>query len=212
VQPDTAAQLVKYEPFMMQDKPVVKASVLLPSTWLRLNHTQGLAREMMRVGGKLRNLVHFDLADEHLISDGALEMYDYLIHLEGDVMEASTAEKIRSWVEEGGIFLYTGRIESVEGALLFEDRGPEYRGTGLLYGVSAACEDDTLALLRKWFYVEPPCGKAPIPAVCTDIDGVCGVVLESGRAFLYNPTDAPVRSDVNGIMHTVEPNTIVQVR
>jgi hypothetical protein len=212
VKPDNAVQLEKYEPFMMQDKPVVKACVLLPSTWLRLNYTQGLAREMMRIGGKLRSLVHFDLADEFLIADGALDQYDYLIHLEGDVMEASTAAKIRSWVEAGGVFLYTGRIESVEGTLLFENTGPAHCGKGLLYGVNASAEDETLALLRRWFHVEPPCGKALIPAVCADIGGVCGVVLESGRAFLYNSTDVPAQKAVDGTLHTVEPHTIIQVR
>lgn len=212
VQPDNAAQLVKYQPFMMQDRPIVKVSVLLPSTWLRLNYTQGMAREMMRLGRTLRQLAHFDLTDELLIADGALEAYDYLIHLQGDVMEATTAAKIRSWVEAGGVFLYTGRIESVDGTILFESKGLERHGSGLLCGVSATCEADTLALLRKWFHVEPPCGKAPIPAVSNEIDGVCGVVFESGRAFLYNSSDAPVRKAVDGIVHTVEPHTIVQVR
>lgn len=212
VQPDNAAQLVKYEPFMVQDTPVVKACVLLPSTWLRLNYTQGMAREMMRIGGKLRHLVHFDLADELLIADGVLDRYDYLIHLQGDVMEAATAETIRTWVEGGGVFLHTGRIESVEGTTLFGRPGAERRGDGLLYGVNASAEDETLALLRQWFYFDPPCGKAPIPAVCTEADGVCGVVFESGRAFLYNPTGAAVRVAVDGSRHTVEANAIIQVR
>ena len=127
-------------------------------------------------------------------------------------LEASTAEKMRSWVEAGGVFLYTGRIESVEGTILFENKGPEHCGKGLLYGVNASAEDETLALLRRWFHVEPPCGKALIPAVCADIGGVCGVVLESGRAFLYNGTDVPARKAVDGTLHTVEPHTIVQVR
>jgi hypothetical protein len=58
----------------------------------------------------------FDVVDEPLIKDDALQHYRVLIWLEGDVFEAGTLQKIRSWVEQGGVLLRLGstRVSTVE--------------------------------------------------------------------------------------------------
>ena len=61
-----------------------------------------------------------DVVDERLVSDGFLNSYRVLIWPTGNVAEADTLQKIKTWVENGGTLLIAGleTIKTVE-----QDRG-----------------------------------------------------------------------------------------
>ena len=117
VQPDAQTVFRRYRRLMVVDPPVVEVAVLYPQTYHYLHPENGFPRLFLELGQELRDLVHFDIVDENLVADGALARYRYLVHLEGNVFERSTLEKIAAWARGGGVFcgLLPHEIETVEG-------------------------------------------------------------------------------------------------
>ena len=96
--------------------PVVDVAMFFPSTAVRLADV-GEA-PTMRIGcSKARDLFAFDIVDERMIRDGALERYRLLIFWEGTVIEQDALEKIAEWVQAGGVAVAYdfGKVSSVEG-------------------------------------------------------------------------------------------------
>jgi hypothetical protein len=229
VNPIAAAEQFKtYRPLMLIDPPMVEVAVLFPQTDHYLHPEEAFPQRFLDRAAELRDLVHFDIVDEALIRDGALENYRYLVHLDGRVFERSTLEKIDAWVRQGGVFcaLLDGKVESVEGettltASLFAGGGAPGpaavapRGAGAVCGVAggATNKEACLRLLQRVFYQEPP-GRdhKPVESVDRDRDGVYGVVLRSGRALLYNPSGQEKLKAVDGRQFRLPPASIVEVR
>lgn len=236
VQPEAQAVFRRYRRLMIVDPPVVEVAVLYPQTYHYLHPEHGFPPLLLELGQELRDLVHFDILDENLIADGALARYRYLIHLEGDVFERSTLERIGEWVRGGGVFcgLLPHDIETVEGDRMAFAQLPNEVGTALdspaprgpaahihPVGAGAVCllkggrqdKQEYVRMLRDVLYLHPP-GKdrRPVPSIDTDMDGIYGVVLRSGRSLLYNPSGPSKSKIVHGVRYDLPPASIVEVK
>ncbi|MGD0898064.1 MAG: family 14 glycosylhydrolase, partial [Thermoguttaceae bacterium] len=224
VQPKAQEVFRQYRRLMVFDPPVVEVAVLFPQTYHYLQPKVPFPGLFLELGQELRDFVHFDIVDENLVADGALARYRYLIHLEGTVFEQSTVKKIAAWVEAGGVFsgLFSGNLETVERDATVPD-WLQVDGAGgirrLGRGAVAVCKGGRrekqayFLRLKDVLYSNPP-GKErrPVPAVDTDADGVYGVVLQSGRALLYNPSGQTKTKTVRGVRYDLPPASIVEVK
>lgn len=69
----------------------------------------------------MRDIMDFDVLDENLITDGALEKYKVLIMTDGNFLERETFESILAWITDGGILFLTDQqmaLETIEGEKL----------------------------------------------------------------------------------------------
>lgn len=90
-----------------------------PTTDHRLRPAQSQPVRLWDVCLESRDLLEFDVLDERLIADGALDRYRALAIVEGSVIEAATIARLRAWQQAGGLLLAVdyGPIETVEGDL-----------------------------------------------------------------------------------------------
>ena len=95
---------------------VVDVAMFFPSTAVRLADV-GEAPTMRLGCAWARDLFAFDIVDERMIRDGALDRYRLLVFWEGQVVEQEVLEKIAQWVEAGGVAVAYdfGKVTSVEG-------------------------------------------------------------------------------------------------
>jgi hypothetical protein len=102
--------------YLVVGRPVVDVAMFYPSTAVRLADV-GEA-PTLRLGCKqARDLFAFDIVDERMIRDGALERYRLLVFWEGTVVEQDVLDKIVEWVQAGGVVAAYdfGKVTNVEG-------------------------------------------------------------------------------------------------
>ncbi len=107
----------RYGKFLRVEKPVVDVAMFYPTTTHLLQPDIGYPQMLEQGCAALRDVLNYDIVDERLIQDGALDRYRILVLWEGTVVEAGTLEKIRDWVARGGVLVAYdfGKIETVEG-------------------------------------------------------------------------------------------------
>ena len=111
-------QLRMYKDHMTGARPVVDVAMFNPTIEHRLNcgasHFNPHTYSVCEVG---RDMFDYDIVDESLIRDGALENYRVLVYTQGNVTEGFALAKIAAWVRRGGALLTCdlGKVESVEG-------------------------------------------------------------------------------------------------
>lgn len=107
----------KYGKYLRCERPVVDVAMFYPSTYqmLRPNSPAPLLFEQGCTA--IRDILNYDILDERMITDGALDRYRVLVLWEGTVVEADALAAIRNWVSRGGVVAAYdfGKIESVEG-------------------------------------------------------------------------------------------------
>ena len=82
-------------------EPIVKAAVFFPNTSIAF---EPLILDLLyKQCAKLRDVLDFDLLDENMIRDGALEKYQELLVLKGEIPEGEVSEKIKNWSKKGGV-------------------------------------------------------------------------------------------------------------
>jgi hypothetical protein len=86
-------------------KPIIEIAVLYPNTAISVNPTTIDA--LHNQCSQLRRSFDLDLIDEHMIADGKLDNYKFLIILSGKWIKAITLSKIKNWIATGGIFIST---------------------------------------------------------------------------------------------------------
>lgn len=108
----------EYAAFFTCESPRVEAALFFPTTSHRLQRKENYPQVMASVGERLRDVMDYDVVDEPLIADGALDGFNVLIWPEGAVLEAATLDRMARWVESGGVIVKAGGgpIEDVEGA------------------------------------------------------------------------------------------------
>ncbi len=114
----------EYRDLFTVEKPVVDTAVLFPTTNHRIRSADFMPNQFVDLCSKLRRAADYDVLDEQLIRDGALQKYSFLLLAEGTVFEKDTLDAIRTWVEKGGMFLLynTGfPLETVEGDCGYTD-------------------------------------------------------------------------------------------
>ncbi len=102
--------------YLTVGQPVVDVAMFFPSTAVRLADI-GEAPTMRQGCARARDLFAFDIVDERMIRDGALERYRLLVFWEGTVVEQDVLDKIVEWVQAGGVVVAYdfGKVTNVEG-------------------------------------------------------------------------------------------------
>ena len=200
--------LAEYGFLLTGEQPLVSVAVLFPTTDHRLKPDQANPPKLLEVANGLREFVDWDVVDEQLVLDGALENYKVLVWPEGKVMQVEAQEKIAKWLRSGGILLkgfeepaeavsgdaHTWNI--VESAISTEVELPGFRvvikpyGKGATVVLPSTVEAATQVLLAL---EEGRLGSLAARPVMLDhqADRVL-VTLFADRVLLYNAGDAPV--------------------
>ena len=111
----------QYKDIFVVRKPVVDVAVLFPLTHHRLATSSVYPSRYWEACSRLRRISDYDVLDENLIRDGALDHYEILVMLEGNVIERAALRTIVRWLRKGGILLHynLGAITTVEGDASF---------------------------------------------------------------------------------------------
>jgi len=99
-----AGNLKKYLSLSDLQKPEIKTAVFFPNTSIAFNFS--LLTSLYNRCAKLRDVLDFDLIDETLIKDGALQKYQYLLVLEGEIPSREVKTEVEKWVSQGGILSF----------------------------------------------------------------------------------------------------------
>ncbi len=107
----------QYRGFLTRESPVVDVALLFPTTSHRLQMKDRYPPLLAKIGAELRDVMDFDVLDEELVADGAADGYRVIIWTDGNIIEAPVLEKLRCWVENGGVLLRLGAgpVTTVEG-------------------------------------------------------------------------------------------------
>ncbi|MHB0997865.1 MAG: alpha-amylase family protein [Armatimonadota bacterium] len=126
-------EFAKYRDYLDGAGSIVEAAVLFPTTDHRLRYEHWPTRTLECVN-VLREVLDYDLVDERLIRDGALDKYKILLAYDGNIMEASTLRAIKKWVSSGGILLVRdfGPVETIDGdRSIYKEIFPQIADKGL---------------------------------------------------------------------------------
>lgn len=82
---------------------IIDVAVFFPNSAIALNPS--LQHRLYNWCSKLRDIMDFDLVDEHMIADGALKKYRFLIVLETSQLLQKALLTIAKWVKSGGILI-----------------------------------------------------------------------------------------------------------
>ena len=96
--------------YFQLSEPIVKTAVFFPNTSIAFEPS--ILDSLYKQCAQLRDVLDFDLLDENMIKDGALEGYKFFIIIEGKPLSEEVLEKIKKWVELGGIFISQNSIKS----------------------------------------------------------------------------------------------------
>ncbi|HZO92048.1 MAG TPA: hypothetical protein VFB38_27265 [Chthonomonadaceae bacterium] len=107
----------RYGKYLRVEKPIVDVAMFYPSTYQRLHPERPYAPIFAQACAYLRDVMNFDIVDERMIQDGCLTPYRVLVMWEGDIAEQATLDKIRAWVQDGGVLVAYdfGKVKNVEG-------------------------------------------------------------------------------------------------
>ncbi|MCC6730334.1 MAG: hypothetical protein IT208_13435 [Chthonomonadales bacterium] len=107
----------RYGRFLRVGQPVVDVAMIYPTTSHLLTPDVGYPPTFLKGCTAVRDVLNYDVVDERMVRDGALERYRVAVLWEGTIYEADTLERLRRWVEGGGVLAAYdfGKIETVEG-------------------------------------------------------------------------------------------------
>lgn len=88
-----AKSLEKYINLLEVQRPIIKTAVFFPNTSIAFN--PGLISDLFNRCADLRDALDFDLVDETMIKDGALEKYDNLLVLAGELPKGGIPSSIK---------------------------------------------------------------------------------------------------------------------
>ena len=185
-------------------------SVLCPTTFYRLGADLG---PTIRASYPLRELTDFDVLDELIVLDGALDKrYRTLLIAQGDYIDQPVLDKIEAWVRAGGALVVCGikPIRNVEGkdwSLLPEDFASGKKVKAGKGAVVRFAEIPTDNAGFEWLYSaftldHPMDGK---------FDGLCTSV-RGKETLLYNGNDKPIKRKVGDREVEVAPYSILSVK
>ena len=107
----------RYGKFLRVEKPVVDVAMFYPAMAQKLRPDQGYALRFASACAYLRDAANFDIVDDRMVLDGCLSRYRVLALWEGTMADQATLDKIRDWVNEGGVLVAYdfGKIANFEG-------------------------------------------------------------------------------------------------
>jgi len=107
----------RYGKHLRISQRVADVAMFFPTTSHLLRPGDGYPRLLLQGCSAIRDVLDYDIVDERMILDGALDRYRVLVLWEGSVVEAAVLDRIKSWIERGGVLTAYdfGKIETVEG-------------------------------------------------------------------------------------------------
>lgn len=107
----------RYGKYLRIEKPVVDVAMFYPAEAQQLRTDQGYHPLFAQACAYLRDFMNFDIVDDRMVRDGCLSRYRVLVLWEGTLAEPETLEKLKNWVNEGGVLLAYdfGKITTFEG-------------------------------------------------------------------------------------------------
>ncbi len=107
----------RYGKYLTSERPVTDVAMFFPTTSHLLRPNSGYPTTFEKGCTDIRDVLNYDILDERMIQDGALERIRILVLWEGTVIEGDTLARIREWVQSGGVIAAYdfGKIETVEG-------------------------------------------------------------------------------------------------
>jgi hypothetical protein len=190
--PQHEADIHKYIRLITGRPGDTQVAVYCPTTMYRLGAD---LKRTIDASQKLRDLCDFDVLDEALIIDGALnpKSYKVMIVFQADIVDEPVLDKFTHFLRAGGKIILIGgnNIKDVE------DR--PWDGTGEVQVVQNTPESKWLAEL------------APKLAGVAGVDGKLDGVWTTHRGkqiFALNIGNKPATDEINGKSVTIEPNQI----
>jgi hypothetical protein len=114
----------RYGKYLRTSRRIVDVAMFFPTTSHLLKPQETYPKTLERGCSMIRDVLDFDIVDERMVLDGALDRYRVLVWWEGAVVEKPVLERIKAWVQAGGTLVAYdfGKIETVEGDTeLFRD-------------------------------------------------------------------------------------------
>lgn len=91
--------------YLRVEKPIVDVAMFYPARAQTLRPEQVYAPLFYNTCRLLRDAVNFDVVDDRMVDDGCLSRYRILGLWEGTQCTPETLEKIKAWVNDGGVLL-----------------------------------------------------------------------------------------------------------
>lgn len=91
--------------YLRVEKPIVDVAMFYPARAQILRPEQNYAPLFYQACRQLRDAVNFDVVDDRMVDDGCLSRYRVLCLWEGMICTPETLDKIRAWVNEGGVLV-----------------------------------------------------------------------------------------------------------
>ena len=107
----------RYGKHLRVEKPIVDVAMFYPADTQQLRTDQGYHLLFAQACAYLRDFMNFDIVDDRMVKDGCMDGYRVLVLWEGTFAEPDTLEKIKNWVNGGGVVLAYdfGKISTFEG-------------------------------------------------------------------------------------------------
>ncbi|MBD3174537.1 MAG: family 14 glycosylhydrolase, partial [Armatimonadia bacterium] len=187
---DVARDLfARYKEHLTGADPVCDVAFILPSAWWWCRMDWNWPHRTIEVANSLRDRMDYEIIDELMIRDGALENLGIRVAVlcEGDFMDQRTLDSLARWTEEGGRLVIMGQEELTSSGggehpafdSLPADASAANLGEGAIVNVGAQGLGGILGLVYA--------GDEGAPRVDDEADGILATLLPD-RILYYNPT------------------------
>ncbi len=107
----------RYGKYLKVEKPIVDVAMFYPAQAQQLRPDQGFAPLFAKACAYVRDVANYDIVDDRMVLDGCLANYRVLALWEGTLADQATLDKIKAWVNDGGVLLAYdfGKITNFEG-------------------------------------------------------------------------------------------------
>ncbi len=217
----------KFAQYMVTDTPQVELAVFFPTSTHRQMPAPSFPEQFYQGCSDIRAIADYDVLDELLIKDDALDSYRFLIIFENEIIEQRTLQKIHQWVSRGGILIAYSDIKmtTLQGGVtlhneLFE-AGPQSdtqtatkalgKGHTVFFPGNWDSRKAYYEVIRETIYNTEKLDPAlkPIETYNNDWDDVFETIFPDKVVFL-NLTEHDVTKTVAGRQITIPAGAIAQ--
>jgi hypothetical protein len=198
--PKAVAKWKQFGGLMRLRAPKVEVALWYPNRMVDLRRG-----DVWRLLREMREVCDYDIVDDRMIRDGALDRYRVLVCVSGGPYEADILQRVGAWIRpERALFLPSGEGHAV---VPVEGDAQAVAGWKGMKGVQVLSADAKLG--AYWPALRER--LAGLGILVTGTRGVYGTVFQDGSALLLNMTDAPQPVTVKGKAVEVPPVAIVEV-
>ena len=111
----------KYRRNLRGEHSITEIALFYPTSWHRCNLRQANPPNLIVAAEEIRDILDYDVVDENMALDGALDKYRVIAMFDGNFTELSVYEKLHAWIEGGGTLLVRADqlpIINIEGSQL----------------------------------------------------------------------------------------------